>query len=112
MDRQSHAVTDRTVCWLRVPLAHRTGTLRGSVSTAAQHTHSCSTAALSREYMDLLRHLPWQTDGQRHKERQRGWDGEGQCYDFIELCRLILEGEPINLLLKMCVHDCGVVLSL
>ena len=25
-------------------------------------------------------------------EREKGWDGEGQCYDFIELCRLIPGG--------------------
>lgn len=36
--------------------------LSGSVATAEQHTHSCSTAALSRENMDLLRHLPCQAD--------------------------------------------------
>lgn len=49
LDRQSHAVTDRSVCWPRVPLEHTMGTLRGSVLTAEQHTHCCSTAAFSRE---------------------------------------------------------------
>lgn len=33
------------------------------------------------------------TDGQHPRERQRGWDGEGPYCDFIQLCRLILEGK-------------------
>lgn len=86
LDRQSHWVTDRTVCWLRVPLVHRMGTLSGSVATAEQHTHSCSTTALSRENMDLLRHLPCQADTE----------------DESELCRLILKGNRSEIIMCRC----------
>lgn len=90
LDKQSQAVTDRTLWWLRVPLAHRTGTLRGSVPTAEQHTHSCSTAALCREYMDLLRHLPWKTDRWRDSEESRGGVGEqvGRVALWVNGCSL------------------------
>lgn len=65
--------------------------LSGSVATAEQHTHSCSTAALSRENMDLLRHLPCQADR------------EGQCQDTTELCGLIPEGNKRELIMCRCV---------
>ena len=41
--------------------------------------------------------------------REKGWDGEGQCYDFTELCRLI---HLLIICTNMCVRDCVFTWSL